>query len=130
MRRYYLSLTVLTLAMVLAAFCIMWFMPEQYLGIMPLLALYFGVVTGIQHFIVVKSMRRAPKTFVQVFLASVIGVLFLHLAFMAIYVLNNVTSAHRFMIAFCVGYVVCLVFETIALIRFVNEVRKKRESAD
>lgn len=126
MKRYYVSLIVLVIILVLLAFCAMWFKPEMYLTVMPFLALYFGVVTGVQHFIVVKSMARAPKTFVQVFLASVIGVLFLHLAVMALYIFNNPAQAHSFMIAFCVGYVASLVFETIALVRFVNNERKRR----
>lgn len=128
MRRYYVSLVVLTLVMVLAAFCIMWFMSEKYLPILPFMALYFGLVTGTQHFIVVKSLYRAPKTFIQVFLASVIGVLFLHMAFLALYVFNNIATAHTFLIVFCVGYVATLVFETVALILLIKSERKKRDN--
>lgn len=126
MKRYYVSLIAIVIVLLLAAFCAMWFRPEYYLGVMPYLALYFGVVTGIQHYIIVKSMSRAPKTFVQVFLASVIAVLFLHIVIISLYVFNYISNAHLFLIAFSIGYVVSLVFETIALVKYVNDERKRR----
>lgn len=126
MRRYLISLLVMTLALVLAAFVVMWAFPEGYLPIMPLLALYFGIVCGVQHWLVTRAMYRSPKTFVQVFLASVVGVLFLHIAFLAIYLFSHPSHAHLFTLAFCIGYATSLVFETVALVHFVKKEKEAR----
>lgn len=128
MRRYLIFLLVMTLALVLACFVVMWASPEHYLVVMPLLSLYFGVVTGLQHWIVTKAMHRSPRTFVQLFLATVVGMLFLHIVVLAVYLFTHPTHAHTFTVAFLVGYVVSLVFETTALVRFVNDEKRRRQS--
>ena len=128
MRRYLIFLLVMTLALVLASFVVMWVSPEHYLAAMPLLALYFGIVTGLQHWIVTKAMHRSPRTFVQLFLATVVGMLFLHIVVLAVYLFTHPAHAHIFTVAFLVGYVVSLVFETAALVRFVNDEKRRRQS--
>jgi len=130
MRRYLISLLAVTLLMVLAAFGIMWWAPEHYLPVMPLLALYFGVVCGVQHWLVTHAMHRSPRTFIQVFLGTVVGVLLLHIVVLAIYLLNHTSHAHIFTLTFCIGYAVSLVFETVALVRFVNSERHRRQQND
>lgn len=120
-------MTVLTLAMVLASFAVMWFAPQRYLPVLPVLALYFGIVSGVQHWLVTGAMRRSPRTFVQVFLGSVVGVLFLHLIVLALYDFTHVEQAKLFTLAFGIGYAVCLVFETVALVRYVDRERKKNK---
>ena len=126
MRKYLISLLVVTLAMVLAAFVVMWTAPQQYLPVMPLLALYFGVICGLQHWLVTRAMYRSPKIFIQMFPGSVIGVLFIHIVVLAAYLMTHTAHAHRFTLAFCIGYAVSLVFETIALVQFVNRERQRR----
>ena len=116
----------MTLALVLAAFVVMWLAPSHYLPIMPLLALYFGVICGIQHWLVTRAMYRSPKIFIQMFLGSVIGVLFIHIVVLAAYLFSHPSHAHLFTLAFCIGYAVSLVFETVALVRFVNHERRRR----
>ncbi|MBQ8703903.1 MAG: hypothetical protein IJ524_05970 [Bacteroidales bacterium] len=128
MKRYLISLLALTLALVLASFVVMWTMPQYYLPVMPLLALYFGVVCGLQHWIVTRAMYRSPKTFIQMFLGSVIGVLFIHIAVLAVYLFTHPSHARLFTIAFSIGYAVSLVFETVALVRFVNRERIKSQN--
>lgn len=91
---------------------------------MPLLVLYFAALTMVQHNIVVKAMNRSPKTFVQIFLGSTVGVLFIHLIVLTIFLLTNPGQGRRFLIAFCIGYVVYLVYETMALVRFVDRAKK------
>jgi len=128
MKRYLISLLVVTLAMVLAAFAVMWISPANFLVVMPFLALYFGVVCGVQHWLVTRAMYRSPKAFIQIFLGSVIGVLFLHIVVMAAYLFTHPSHARLFTLAFCIGYAVSLVFETIALVRFVNRERQRRQN--
>ena len=124
MRRYYISLLVVSLVLVLATFIVMWTAPHLFIIAMPLLVLYFAALTLVQHTIVVKAMNRSPKTFVQLFLGSTVGVLFIHLIVLTIFLLTNPGQGRRFLIAFCIGYVVYLVFETVALVRFVDRAKK------
>ena len=124
MRRYYISLLVVSLILVLATFIIMWAVPQVFIIAMPLLVLYFAALTMVQHNIVVKAMNRSPKTFVQIFLGSTVGVLFIHLIVLTIFLLTNPGQGRRFLIAFCIGYVVYLVYETVALVRFVDRTKK------
>ena len=124
MRRYYISLLVVSLILGLATFIIMWAVPQVFIIAMPLLVLYFAALTMVQHNIVVKAMNRSPKTFVQIFLGSTVGVLFIHLIVLTIFLLTNPGQGRRFLIAFCIGYVVYLVYETVALVRFVDRAKK------
>lgn len=130
MRRYFTSLLVLTLLMVLAAFGVMWFAPQWFVVAMPLLALYFGVVTGLVHYIVVRAMDRSPRAFVQVFLGSTVGMLILHMAVIAVYLVTNHTTGRRFLIAFLVGFVVSFAFEIVCLVRHVDNERKRRSKTE
>lgn len=127
MRRYLLSLLVMSIVLVLAAFIVMWAAPEVFIVAMPLLVLYFAVLTLVQHFLVVRGMSRSPKTFVQIFLGTTIGVLFIHLIVLATFLITTPGQGRRFLIAFCIGYVAYLVFETVALVRFVDREKKKRQ---
>ena len=114
--------------LVLTTFAVMWAAPEIFIATMPLLVLYFTVLTGVQHLLVVRSMQKSPKTFVQIFLGTTVGVLFVHLIVLGVFLISNPHQGKRFLIAFCIGYVVYLVFETIALVRFVDREKKKRQS--
>jgi hypothetical protein len=128
MRRYYISLLLVSLVLILASFMVMWFAPKVFIVAMPLLVLYFAILTLVQHTIVVKAMQRSPKTFVQLFLGTTVGVLFIHLIVLASFLLTTPAQGRRFLIAFCIGYVVYLVFETVALVRYVDNEKKKRQN--
>ena len=128
MRRYFVSLIVVSLLLVLASFIVMWAAPSTFIVAMPLLVLYFALLTIIQHILVVRGMSRSPKTFVQIFLGTTIGVLFIHLIVLATFLLTNPGQGRRFLIAFCIGYVAFLVFETVALVRFVDREKKRRQN--
>lgn len=127
MRRYYISLVAATLVMVLATFVVMWMAPERFITVMPLLALYFAAVTGIQHFFVVKSMYQSPKRFVQLFLALTVASLFLHMVVFAAYLFTHTHQAKLFAIAFCIGFAAMLVFETVSLVLLINREKKNRQ---
>lgn len=127
MRRYLFSLLVMSIVLVLAAFIVMWATPEVFIVAMPLLVLYFAVLTLVQHILVVRGMSRSPKTFVQIFLGTTIGVLFIHMIVLATFLITTPGQGRRFLIAFCIGYVAYLVFETVALVRFVDREKKKRQ---
>ncbi len=125
-RSYLLSLAATTLALVLVAFVPMWLAPQSFIVAMPLLPLYFAALAALQHLLITRAMARSPKTFVQVFLGSTIGVLFIHLVVLALFLMSRPLEGRRFLIAFCIGYALYLVFETVALVRFVDREKKRR----
>ncbi len=125
MKKYYISLILITIVMVLAAFCTLWFANGIFQTIMPLIPLYFAFITGIQHYAVVKSFYKDPRTFVKNFLGLTVGSLFLHLVILCTWSLTHIPQARTFIIAFCICYVVYLAFETIALVLLVKNQRKQ-----
>ena len=127
MKRYFMALAIVTLLLLAAAFSVLLFSRQDFHWIMPILALYFAVITGIQHFVVIKSMKKSPRQFVQFFLGSTVAVLFIHLVVLASYLFTHTNQAKVFTLAFCVGFATMLVFETVALVLFVNREKKKRQ---
>ena len=125
MRRYYISLIIVALALAVVSFITLWVSPANFLTVMPLLALYFAAVTGIQHYFVVKSMYQSPKRFVQLFLALTVAALFLHLVVFAVYLFTHTQQAKLFAIAFCIGFATMLVFETTSLVLLIRRERRK-----
>ena len=125
MKRYYISLIIITLLLVLAAFGSLWFGAQYYQTILPFLPLYFAVITGIQHYVVVKSLYKDPRAFVKNFLGVTVGSLFLHLVILCLWAFTHMTTAKTFIIAFCICYIVYLAFETIQLVLLVR--RKRNE---
>ncbi len=127
MRRYYIALVAMALLLALASFVVMWTAPQAFLPVMPLLALYFAVVTGVQHYIVLKSMYQSPRRFVQVFLAATVAILFVHLVVFAVYLFTHTAHAKPFALAFCIGFAAMMVFETTAMVLTIGNERKKRQ---
>ncbi len=123
MKRYYIALSIVTLVLLAAAFSVLLFSRPEFLIIMPILAIYFAVVTGLQHYVVVKSMKKSPRQFVQFFLGATVAVLFIHLVVLASYLFTHVSQAKNFTLAFCIGFATMLIFETIALVLFVKRSR-------
>lgn len=137
MKRYYTSLVVMTLVLVLAAFFIMWFDRPLYQTVMPAIPLYFAIITGLQHYVVVKSFYKDPRTFVKNYLGVTVGSLFLHLIVLCVWVFTHLsgdpeTAVQRafqnkvFILLFGIAFLTYLVFETVSLILLVN--RKRKES--
>ena len=127
MRRYYISLVAVALVLALASFVVLWVSPERFLTVMPLLALYFAAVTGVQHYFVVKSMYQSPKRFVQLFLATTVATLFIHLVVFAAYIFSHIPQAKVFALAFCVGFATMLVFETVSLLLLIKKEKDNRQ---
>ncbi|MCR5821487.1 MAG: hypothetical protein K6F85_01020 [Bacteroidales bacterium] len=126
-RKYYACLAALTALAVLASFVVLWVSPSNFHTILPLTALYFAVVTGLEHWFIINSAQKDPRTFIKNFLGITVGVLFLHLVVMAVYLFTHTSVARIFIVGFCVGYIAYLVFETVALVLFV---RNRRKEAD
>ena len=125
MKRYYIALILLTMVMVLASFCTLWFAQGVFQTIMPFLPLYFAVVTGLMHYAVVKSFYKDPRTFVKNFLGLTVGSLFLHLVLLCSWAFTHIPQARTFILAFCICYIAYLAFETLMLILLVRDKRRQ-----
>ena len=125
MKRYYVSLIIITIVLVLAAFCTLWFAEGIFQPILPFLPLYFAVVTGLQHYVVVKSLYKDPRTFVKNFLGLTVGSLFLHLVLLCLWAFTHIPTARTFILAFCICYIIYLAFETIQLVLLVRHKRNE-----
>ena len=126
MRKYLLSLLSISLLLVVASFVVMWFVPEAYIVAMSLLVVYFAALTAIQHLIVTRSLHKSPRSFVQIFFGTTIGMLIVHLLLIIVFMFTNTAQVKPFLIAFIVCFVVYLAFETIALVRYVDDEKKRR----
>ncbi len=111
--------------MVVASFGVLWLAPASYLVVMSLMPLYFAVVTGVLHRIVVRAAYRDARVFIKTFLTSTVVTLLVHLAVLSLYMFTHVPQAKLFALAFAVGYVVYLVFETMQLVAFVRKGKDK-----
>ena len=125
MKKYYISLILLTIVLILAAFCTLWFTQGVFQTIMPFIPLYFAVITGLQHYAVVKSFYKDPRTFVKNFLGITVGTLFLHLVVISTWAFTHIPEARNFILAFCICYIAYLAFETIALVLLVKKQRNQ-----
>ena len=125
MKKYYILLLSLTALLVLAAFAVLWTNAPLFQMVMPFLPLYFALVTGLQHYAVVTSMHKDPRTFVKNFLGLTVGSLFLHLVVLSVWAFTHIHQAHAFIVAFCICYILYLVFETVALVLLVKSKRRK-----
>ena len=69
--------------MVLMAFAVKWtgmaFFEPVPLWMLPVAVLYFAIAYGVQYWMTVNSVSKHPKAFIQSFLATTVGVLFLHI---------------------------------------------------
>ncbi len=127
MKKYYVSIIVLTLVLVLVSFATLWIGAGFYLPILSVLPLYFAVVTGIQHYSVVQSSYKDPRTFVKNFLGINLGGLFLHLIVLCLWDFTHIASAQKFTLCFSICFAVYLIFETAALILMIRNKRRETQ---
>lgn len=123
MRKYYISLLVVTCILILASFIIMWTMPQYFIIGMPLLALYFAVVTGLEHYLIIKSAQKDPRTSVRNFLGISVGTMMMHLILIIVCMFRFISVAKLIAISFLIGCGTYLIFETIALIIMVKRIQ-------
>lgn len=127
MKRYYIALAILMIVMLAASVVVNMTTASYFHLFMPLLAVYFAVVAGVQHYIVVKSMQKSPRQFVQYFMGATVATLLLHLVVFAAYLFTHPQQAKVFAITFSIGFAAMLIFETVALVIFINRQRKNSQ---
>ena len=129
MRKYLIALLCLAFLLVVATFVTLWYSPANFAAIMPAVVFYFTAITAAQHYLVVRSARQSPRTFIKVFLGLTVGTLFLHLIVMVTYMFTHLSAeqahnARLFLITFCICYIAFLIFETVALVLTVRKEKK------
>lgn len=129
MKRYLTGLLLLTLVMVLLAFAVKWaampFFAPLPDWMLPLAVLYFAATYAAQYWLTVTAVNKHPKIFIQQFLATTVGVLFLHLIVLAATLLTHPECGKRFAVAFLILYVVYTVYMVFALVRYVRNASSK-----
>lgn len=124
MKRYLTGLVVLTAVMLLLSFVVKWtampFFAPVPTWMLPVAVLYFGVAYGVQYWMTVGAVNKNPRAFVQFFLATTVGVLFLHIVVLVGGMLMNPSAGKRFAIGFLILYVVFTVYMTVSLVRFMR----------
>lgn len=106
--------------MALVTFIVMWCMPEHFIPAMPLIVLYFAIITGIEHCFIVKSAYKEPRIFIRNFLGATVGVILIHLVVILSYAFTHMEQAKLFLLTFLIGFAIYLAFETAELIHFVK----------
>jgi len=124
MKRYLTGLGVLSAAMLLLSFVAKWTAMPLF-GPVPtwmlvVAVLYFAVAYGVQYWMTVSSVNKNPRAFVQFFLATTVGVLFLHIVVLVGGMLLNPAGGKRFAIGFLILYVIYTVYMTVSLVRFMK----------
>lgn len=129
MKNYFFHISILTLVLVLASFVILWCRPSFFLIAMPIIALYFAVITGLEHYCVTRAAKKDPRTFIKSFLGVTVGSMMIHLVVLMVYMFTHVQQARVFAIYFAICYVIHLAFETIELVRYVKAYQQKLEES-
>lgn len=128
MRRFYTGLILVTIVMVLLAFAIKWFNMDFFapvpMALLPVTALYFAVVDGLQYWLTLRSMNKKPMAFIQFFLASTVAVLFLHILALVGGIFSNPAGGKRFAVGFLACYVVYTAYIMAGFIGFVKRASK------
>lgn len=124
MKRYLIGLSVLSAVMLLLSLvakgAAMPFLAPVPTWMLVVAVLYFAVAYGVQYWMTVGSVNKNPRAFVQFFLATTVGVLFLHIVVLVGGMLMNPAGGKRFAIAFLILYVVFTVYMTVSLVRFMK----------
>jgi len=124
MKRYYIILAVLTLLLAAVAWWVQFSILNSQFSIFLALPFYFAVVTGLQHYVVANSLKKDPRTFIKNFLGLTVGTLFLHLVVLSLWAFTHIPTAKPFIIAFGIGFVIYLAFETLMLVLLVRSHKK------
>ena len=124
MTRYLIGLSVLAAVMLVLSLVAkgvaMPFLAPVPTWMLVVAVLYFAVAYGVQYWMTVGSVNKNPRAFVQFFLATTVGVLFLHIVVLVGGMLMNPAGGKRFAIAFLILYVVFTVYMTVSLVRFMK----------
>jgi len=129
MKKFLVAILSLTLLIVVLSFCTLWLpcCTGYFQPVLPFIPLYFCIITILQHYTVVKSIQKTPRTFIRNFMGVTIGTLFLSLAVLCLWAMTHLQQARTFLVVFCICYVVYLVFETASLLHLIRRLKREQK---
>ena len=120
MKRYYLILAILTVVLTVVGWWIQYACLDSRYPIFLAIPVYFGIVTGLQHFTATTSLRKSPRIFIKNFLGTIVGSLLIHLIILSLWAFTHIPTAKPFIIAFGIAFVIYLIYETLMLVLLVK----------
>lgn len=85
--------------------------------LMPLQFLFFVVLTGLLHYVLLRSLKKNPKLFISYFMTLTGLKMFLYLIILTTYLFLFKEQAKSFVVSFLLFYLLFTAFEAIALFK-------------
>lgn len=98
------------------------FLVNYYHPVYILVLIFFFVITGIMHYILLKSSTMRPAKFSNYFMIATTVKLLIYLVFMSLYLYFYTMNAVPFLIVFLTGYILFSLFESVSITK---QLRKK-----
>ena len=95
-----------------------------YLNILPLVLIFFYVVTNLVHAYLLKIASKSSSRFTSNYMATSFIKMFFYLAVAIIYAVTNKEGAKIFLVNFLLLYVVYMTFEVIEFSKVVRQINK------
>ncbi|MDO9512432.1 MAG: hypothetical protein Q7J34_11785 [Bacteroidales bacterium] len=119
---FWKRLTFYTLALAVVAVALSFILPSRFTTpSLPFIILFFYALTLIVHKIGIRIAAHKITKFTQFYMISTASRLVIFLAILLIYSFNNPADAVAFIITFFISYVLFLIFELTAIVRFLKK---------
>ena len=116
-KRFVLNSIILTALISSFVFIIFYFFLQQYyLPIFPFVILFFAILTILVHIILLKAAKKKLSNFVNMFMIATVAKLFIHLIFIAVYLLVDKINAKPFVVLYLINYFIFTIYEVWALL--------------
>ncbi len=125
MKRYWIGLTVLTVDCALIMLLLFIFARHLFLPASLVMTLYFGVVTAVQHSIVISKAQKDARDFIRTFLGIIVATLVLHIVVLFSYDFTHLDKAKIFTLSFSILFLIFNIFEMVSLYLYINRQRKE-----
>ncbi|MCX6258521.1 MAG: hypothetical protein NTW49_11595 [Bacteroidia bacterium] len=93
------------------------FLSKYYYPVYLLVFVFFIIITGIMHYILLKASNLRPAKFNNYFMLATILKLLIYLVFMSIYLYLHPGNAVPFLIVFFINYIFYSAFESVFITR-------------
>jgi len=122
-KKYFTWLAVFSLTVFIAGVFVFYYpLSEYYLPVYLLVLLFFVVITGGMHFILLSASNKNPSKFNNYFLIATTVKLIIYMIFIMVYLYLNRKNAIPFLLVFFITYLLYTTFESISITR---QIRKK-----
>jgi len=101
------------------------FFKEYYLPIYPIVILFFGIISFVVHYVLLKASERRANYFINNFMVSSISKMLIYLVFVGTYLFFEKENQATFIIFFMTNYFIFSIFEIKTLL---DDLRKNDEN--